>query len=56
MNTRCYFILLFLCPNIAGAFGLRFVPTHQHVARLIWWVSLSQNTTYGRLIDRLVTI
>lgn len=34
-NTRCYFILLFLMPNIAGAFGLRFVPTHHHVARLI---------------------
>jgi MFS family permease len=24
-NRRCMFILLFLCPNIAGAFGLRFV-------------------------------
>lgn len=24
-NKRCLFILLFLCPNIAGAFGLRFV-------------------------------
>ena len=24
-NKRCLFVLLFLCPNIAGAFGLRFV-------------------------------
>ncbi|KAK8199266.1 putative MFS allantoate transporter [Phyllosticta capitalensis] len=33
-NTRCVFILLFLLPNIAGCLGLRYVPTHQHVARL----------------------
>ncbi|ROW00904.1 hypothetical protein VPNG_08256 [Cytospora leucostoma] len=33
-NTRCWFILLFLLPNIAGAFGLRYVPTDQHIARL----------------------
>jgi len=36
MNTRCYFILLFLLPNIAGAFGLRYVPTDRHVGRLMW--------------------
>jgi cyanate permease len=35
VNKRCLFILLFLCPNIAGAFGLRFVPAHQQVGRLI---------------------
>lgn len=29
------FILLFLIPNIAGAFGLRFVPLDQKVGRLI---------------------
>ncbi|KAI5922492.1 putative MFS allantoate transporter [Camillea tinctor] len=34
-NRRCVFILLFLCPNIAGAFGLRFVDTSQQVGRLI---------------------
>lgn len=33
-NTRCWFIILYTLPNIAGAFGLRFVPTHQHIARL----------------------
>ncbi|KAK7747506.1 hypothetical protein SLS53_001761 [Cytospora paraplurivora] len=33
-NTRCWFILLFTLPNIAGAFGLRYVPTDQHIARL----------------------
>ncbi|KAM0807689.1 putative Major facilitator superfamily (MFS) profile domain-containing protein [Seiridium cardinale] len=35
VNKRCLFILLFLCPNIAGAFGLRFVPADRQVARLI---------------------
>src|SRR2546429_2084493 len=29
VNKRCLFILIFLCPNIAGAFGLRFVPLYQ---------------------------
>ena len=28
-------IICSLMPNLAGAFGLRFVPTDQHVARLI---------------------
>ncbi|KAJ9662694.1 hypothetical protein H2201_005978 [Coniosporium apollinis] len=34
-NTRCWFILLYLIPNIAGAFGLRFVGTEHGVGRLI---------------------
>ncbi|PGH27238.1 hypothetical protein AJ80_01195 [Polytolypa hystricis UAMH7299] len=34
-NRRCVFILLFLIPNIAGAFGLRFVAEDQRVGRLI---------------------
>lgn len=34
-NKRCVFIVLFLLPNIAGAFGMRFVPLDQKVARLI---------------------
>lgn len=34
-NTRCWFIIIYLLPNIAGSFGLRFVPTHLHIARLI---------------------
>lgn len=32
-NKRCLFILIFLCPNIAGAFGLRFVDEKHHVGR-----------------------
>jgi hypothetical protein len=34
-NKRCMFILIFLFPNLCGAFGLRFVPLEQKVGRLI---------------------
>ena len=34
-NNRCLMIIVFLLPNIAGAFGLRFVPLDQRVGRLI---------------------
>ncbi|KAB8532561.1 hypothetical protein FH972_025506 [Carpinus fangiana] len=34
-QSRCFFIVLFLLPNLAGAFGLRFVPQDQRVGRLI---------------------
>ncbi|KAL6249099.1 hypothetical protein RBB50_004162 [Rhinocladiella similis] len=37
-NKRCLFILIFLCPNIAGAFGLRFVPERHHVGRYICYL------------------
>lgn len=33
-NVRCWFAILYLLPNIAGTFGLRFVPTNRHIARL----------------------
>jgi sugar phosphate permease len=35
VNKRCLFILLFLVPNIAGAFGLRFVPADRQIGRLM---------------------
>ncbi|KAI9045385.1 putative MFS allantoate transporter [Aspergillus affinis] len=34
-NRRCVFVLIFLIPNIAGTFGLRFVPLDRQVGRLI---------------------
>lgn len=37
-NNRCKFVLLFLCPNIAGAFGLCFVPQDQRAARYICYL------------------
>lgn len=33
-NTRCWFVMLYTLPNLAGALGLRYVPTDQHIARL----------------------
>ncbi|KAN0096689.1 putative MFS allantoate transporter [Hyaloscypha variabilis] len=34
-NNRCLMIIVFLLPNITGAFGLRFVPLDHRVGRLI---------------------
>lgn len=34
-NRRCLFTLIFLVPNLAGSFGLRFVPETEQVGRLI---------------------
>lgn len=34
-NKRCLFVLLFLCPNLAGSFGLRFVAEDRQIGRLI---------------------
>lgn len=33
-NTRCWFAMLYTLPNIAGVFGLRFVPADRRIARL----------------------
>ncbi|KAI1823506.1 putative MFS allantoate transporter [Xylaria intraflava] len=34
-NRRCLFILIFLIPNITGAFGLAYIDVHQKAGRLI---------------------
>jgi hypothetical protein len=34
MNTRCFFIILFCLPNIAGSFGLRFIAQEHKIGRL----------------------
>lgn len=34
-RSRCYFIILFLLPNISGAFGLAFLDAHNKAGRLI---------------------
>ncbi|MCJ1462100.1 hypothetical protein MMC07_000700 [Pseudocyphellaria aurata] len=34
-NKRCLFIVLFLLPNIAGAFGLKFLAADRKIGRLI---------------------
>lgn len=37
-NRRCLFILIFLCTNIAGTFGLAFVDPAHHVGRYIYYL------------------
>lgn len=37
-NNRCKFVILFLLPNIAGTFGLRFVPPSSHAGRYICYL------------------
>jgi len=34
LQSRCYFIILFLLPNISGAFGLAFLGEHNKAGRL----------------------
>ncbi|KAJ0273680.1 hypothetical protein COL940_009770 [Colletotrichum noveboracense] len=44
-NNRCFMLVLFLLPNVVGAFGLRFVPDDQQVGRLIcYYVSSYQSS------------
>ncbi|KIM92856.1 hypothetical protein OIDMADRAFT_46519 [Oidiodendron maius Zn] len=35
MQSRCYFIILFMLPNISGAFGLAFLDANNKAGRLI---------------------
>ncbi|KAF2757192.1 putative MFS allantoate transporter [Pseudovirgaria hyperparasitica] len=46
-NTRCWFILLYTMPNIAGTFGLRYIPQQHHVARLMcYYLTGSYNASF----------
>lgn len=54
-NTRCWFIIIYMLPNIAGAFGLRFVPADQKIARLwCYYLTGPYNASFVLLIS-LVT-
>lgn len=45
-NNRGVVMVAFLLPSIAGAFGLRYVPSHHRVARLIcYYVSRHHRQT-----------
>ncbi|CZT19465.1 related to MFS allantoate transporter [Ramularia collo-cygni] len=46
-QTRCYFILIFLLPNIAGSFGLRYLSEDNMAGRL---VSILFNWVLQRLL------
>jgi len=54
-NSRVYMIILFLLPNIAGEFGLNFLPQDSHIARLIcYYLTGSYNASFV-LVLSLVT-
>ncbi|KAF4826800.1 putative transporter [Colletotrichum tropicale] len=51
-NNRCFMLVLFLLPNVAGAFGLRFVPDDQQVGRLIcYYLTGSINASFVLLLS-----
>lgn len=47
-NTRVYMAMLFLLPNTAGAFGLRFVPPDQRIAKL--WMYYLTGTSNASMV------
>ncbi|KAJ5112927.1 hypothetical protein N7456_001461 [Penicillium angulare] len=51
-NSRCLMIIIFLFPNIAAAFGLRFVPSSAKVGRLIcYYLTGSYNASFVMLLS-----
>ncbi|KAJ5766633.1 uncharacterized protein N7511_004249 [Penicillium nucicola] len=51
-NSRCLMLLIFLTPNIAAAFGLRFVPESARVGRLIcYYLTGSYNASFVMLLS-----
>ncbi|KAB8264646.1 MFS allantoate transporter [Aspergillus pseudonomiae] len=55
-NSRCLMLLVFLAPNIAAAFGLRFVPQSAKVGRLIcYYLTGSYNASFVMLLSLTTT-
>ncbi|OKL62251.1 hypothetical protein UA08_02210 [Talaromyces atroroseus] len=55
-NNRCLMLLVFLMPNIAAAFGLRFVPQSAQVGRLIcYYLTGSYNASFVMLLSLTTT-
>ncbi|KAI9739644.1 MAG: hypothetical protein M1834_006362 [Cirrosporium novae-zelandiae] len=54
-NKRCIFVLIFLIPNIAGLFGLRYVPMDQKVGRLICYYLIGPEQASFVMILSLTT-
>ncbi|KAF9640702.1 MFS allantoate transporter [Lasiodiplodia theobromae] len=50
-NKRCLMLLVFLAPNVAATFGMRFVSTEQKVGRLIcYYLTGSYNASFVMLL------
>ena len=53
-NNRCLITVIFVLPNLAGAFGLRFVPQSNHVGRLIcYYLTGSYNASFVIILSLL---
>lgn len=53
-NNRCIMILIFLLPNITGAFGLQFLPQTHQVPRLImYYLTGPYNASFVLLLSVL---
>ncbi|KAJ4348752.1 uncharacterized protein N0V89_010130 [Didymosphaeria variabile] len=54
-QTRCWFILLYLLPNIAGTFGLRYIAQEHHLARLwCYYLTGSYNAAFVLILSLAV--
>ncbi|RAL15950.1 MFS general substrate transporter [Aspergillus homomorphus CBS 101889] len=53
-NNRCIVTVCFLLPNVAGAFGLCFLPEHNRVGRLIcYYLTGSYNASFVLILSIL---
>ncbi|ORY61029.1 major facilitator superfamily domain-containing protein [Pseudomassariella vexata] len=51
-SNRCYMIVIFLLPNIAGAVGMRFLPQDNSIGRLIcYYLTGSINASFVLLLS-----
>ncbi|PQE04627.1 MFS allantoate transporter protein [Rutstroemia sp. NJR-2017a BBW] len=51
-NNRCFMIILFMLPNITGAFGLLFLPSTSQIPRLImYYLTGPYNASFVLLIS-----
>jgi MFS family permease len=54
-NMRCFWVVIFMLPNIAGAFGLEFLPSSNKAGRLICYYLTGPYNASFVLILSLVT-
>lgn len=53
-NNRCYVTILFVLPNVAGSFGLCFLPQSNQVGRLIcYYLTGSYNASFVIILSIL---
>jgi sugar phosphate permease len=51
-NNRCLLLMLFLLPNVAGAFGMHYVPQHNRGGRLVcYYLTAPINAAFVLLLS-----